>query len=118
MPEPAQRTSYVAAVLAAYRRTPGTLATIRPADRRLAAALFDAGVPLAVVETALLLAAARRANCASGGPPLGPIRSLHYFKPVIDELLDHPPDPAYVTYLLMTLERWREPNPTPSPTTA
>ena len=31
--------------------------------------------------------------------PLGPIRSLHYFLPVIEELLATPVPQAYVTYL-------------------
>ncbi len=39
--------------------------------------------------------AARPANAL----PLGPIRSLHYFLPVIEELLVHPLPQAYVAYL-------------------
>jgi len=112
MPAAAERSSYIAAVLGAYRRTPGTLARVRPADRRLAAELFDAGVPLTVVKAAFSLAAARRAQRADGAPPLGTIRSLHYFKPVIDELIVNPPEPAYLAYLQKTLSLGREPNPT------
>lgn len=32
-------------------------------------------------------------------PLLTPIRSLHYFIPIIDELLSSPPDPGYLNYL-------------------
>lgn len=104
---------YVATVLAAYRRTPGTLGTVRPADRRLAADLHDRGVPLAVVEAALSLAAARRTTQPDGTPPLDPIRSLHYFLPVITELLERPPDPAYLAYLERTLASRHKPDQTP-----
>ena len=31
--------------------------------------------------------------------PLGPIRSVHYFLPVIEELLAHPVPESYVAYL-------------------
>jgi len=102
--EPADRTRYIAAVLDAYRRTPGTLGHIRPPDRRLARELYDAGVPLATVEAALSLTAARRAVRPEGTPPLPPIRSLHYFKPVIDEILGDPPEPAYLAYVQHFLE--------------
>jgi hypothetical protein len=110
---PEERSSYIAAVLAAYRRTPGTLGTVRPADRRLATALFDAGVPPAVIEAALALATARRARRADGAPPLGTIRSLQYFKPVIEELLANPPDLAYLAYLEATLDRRSAPTQAP-----
>ena len=109
MGAPEERTSYVAAVLAAYRRTPGTLGTARPLDRRLAVELHEAGVPLTVIEVALTLAAARRTRRADGATPLATIRSLHYFKPVIEELLATPPDPAYLAYLEATLGRRPQP---------
>ena len=115
MGAPEERTSYIAAVLAAYRRTPGTLGTIRPLDRRLAAELVDAGVPLAVIEAALTLAAARRARRADGATPLAAIRSLHYFKPVIEELLATPPDPSYLAYLAATLGPRPQPTPPRTP---
>jgi hypothetical protein len=38
-------------------------------------------------ENALVLAAARRMICPAGSPPLGTIRSLAYFLPVIEEVL-------------------------------
>jgi hypothetical protein len=31
--------------------------------------------------------------------PLPPIRTLHYFLPVIEEVLHNAPDPGYVDYL-------------------
>ena len=51
---------YVRRVLDAYRATPGTCGAIRKPDRAFAMRLFARGVPLAVVENALVLACARR----------------------------------------------------------
>lgn len=33
-----------------------------------------------------------------------PVRSLHYFNPAVQELLDHPPEPGYVEYLAAKLK--------------
>jgi len=51
---------YVRRVLDAYRATPGTCGVVRKPDRALALRLFVSGVPLAAVENAFILAAARR----------------------------------------------------------
>ena len=51
---------YIREVLEAYRKTPGTMGTIRRPDRMLAGQLYQGGVSLRVVENALLLAVARR----------------------------------------------------------
>ena len=50
---------YVRQVLEAYRKTPGTMGTVRRPDRILAAQLYQRGVALSVIENALVLAAAR-----------------------------------------------------------
>ncbi len=49
-------------------------------DRQLARDLCRRGVPLRTVRVALLLATARRT--LRSGPPLPPVRTLHYFLPV------------------------------------
>ena len=69
---PISREEYINQVLSAYRRTPGTAGTIRRPDRLLAAQLQERGVPLAAVENALVLAAARRLVRPIGSPPLAP----------------------------------------------
>ena len=71
-------------------------------DRRLAADLHRRGVSLVVVETALLLATARRRARPPEAPPLSPVRSLHYFLPVVEELLQSPPPDDYLDYLRET----------------
>lgn len=99
MTAPLDRDLYVRRLIAAYRRLPDTLGRPRPADRRLAADLHRKAVPLKTVEAALLLASARRQARPKDATPLQPIRSLHYFLPVIDELLQHPPPDAYLETL-------------------
>ena len=81
------REEYMRQLLEAYRKTPGTTGTIRRPDRMLAAQLHQRGVPLRLVENALVLAAARRLM-RPDAPPLGTIRSLAYFLPVIEEVLE------------------------------
>lgn len=96
---------YVRQVLEAYRKTPGTMGTIRRGDRMLAARLYERGVAVGVIENALLLAAARRLMRPAEAPPLGTIRSLAYFLPVIEEVLGLRVSPDYFQYLRHKLER-------------
>ena len=79
------REEYVRQVLEAYRKTPGTMGTVRRADRLLAAQLYQRGLSLQVIENALVLAATRRLIRPAAAPPLGTIRSLAYFLPVMEE---------------------------------
>jgi len=97
---------YVQRVLDAYRTTPGTCGVVRRPDRAYALALHARGVPLATVENAFVLAASRRIVRPSDAPPLGVIRSLAYFGPVIDEVLDSPVGPDYYRYLRYRLPHW------------
>jgi hypothetical protein len=97
------RTAYVRAVIACYRRVIGAGGRTRREDHRLAADLHQRGVSLAVVETALLLATARRGARPSEAPPLSAVRSLHYFLPVVEELLQTPPPDDYLDYLRETV---------------
>ena len=90
---------YVTQVLAWYRLTPNTLGHLRPADRRLALSLYDRQVPLEIVAAALLAATGRRALRSVDDPPLARIASLHYFVPIVDELIEANL-PSYLHYLL------------------
>jgi hypothetical protein len=96
---------YVRQVLEAYRKTPGTMGTVRRADRLLAAQLYQRGLSLKVIENALVLAAARRLIRPADAPPLGTIRSLAYFLPVIEEVLELRVSPDYFDYLRHKLAR-------------
>ena len=102
---PLSREEYIQRVLSAYRQTPGTAGTIRPPDRALAAQLHARGVPLRVVENALVLAASRRLIRPAAAPPLATIRSLAYFSPVIEEVLQLRVRPDYFDYLRGKIHR-------------
>jgi hypothetical protein len=106
--QPISREEYIQKVLSAYRQTPGTAGTIRQPDRLLAARLQQRGVPLAAVENALVLAAARRILRAPGSPPLSTIRSLAYFSAVIEELLELRVKQAYFQYLRHRIQRFTQ----------
>jgi hypothetical protein len=96
---------YIRQVLEAYRKTPGTMGTVRRADRLLAAQLYQRGLSVKVIENALVLAAARRLIRPAEAPPLGTIRSLAYFLPVIDEVMELQVSPDYFEYLRSKLAR-------------
>jgi hypothetical protein len=98
------REEYVRKLLEAYRTTPGTTGHIRRPDRVLAAALQQRGVALQVVENALVLAASRRLMHSPETPPLGTIRSLAYFVPVIEEVLEGVVGQDYYNYLRYRLK--------------
>jgi hypothetical protein len=95
---------YIRQVLEAYRKTPGTMGTVLRADRMLAAQLYQRGLSVRVIENALVLAAARRLIRPADRPPLGTIRSLAYFLPVIEEVLELRISPDYFQYLRHKLE--------------
>jgi hypothetical protein len=96
---------YIRQVLEAYRKTPGTTGTVRRADRLLAAQLYERGVSVKVIENALVLAATRRLIRPPDAPPLGTIRSLAYFQPVIEEVMELRVSPDYFDYLRNKLAR-------------
>jgi hypothetical protein len=94
-----EQREYVRRLLDAYRTTPGTTGIVRRADRLFAAQLHEREVPLEVAENALTLAVARRMARPAHAPPLGIIRSLAYFAPVIEEVLETQPTPEYFQHL-------------------
>jgi hypothetical protein len=96
---------YTRQVLEAYRKTPCTMGTVRRADRMLAAQLYQRGVAVNVIENAFVLAAARRLMRPADAPPLGTIRSLAYFLPVIEEVIGLRVSPDYFQYVRRKLER-------------
>jgi hypothetical protein len=93
--------TYRQTLLDLYLRLPDTPCRVSRHDVRLVHQLWERDIPLTTAETALLLACVRRASRRPDAIPLGPIRSLHYFLPVIEELLHtslHHGD-AYLAYL-------------------
>ncbi len=98
---------YVTTVLDLYLRLPETPTRVSRTDRKLALDLYQRGVLGSTVEAALLLASVRRICRQPDAPPLGPIRSLHYFLPVIEEIIHHPLPNGYLHYLRLKLATHR-----------
>jgi hypothetical protein len=99
---------YVRQVLTAYRRTPTTAGRINRPDRLLAVELYRRGISLSVVENALVLGASRRLYRDPDAPPLPAVRSLHYFAPIIEEVLALNISPKYFEYLRYKIETVEE----------
>lgn len=97
------REGYVNVVLALYRTAPGTHGHVRKADLRLAHELYDRGVPLQIIDDAIAVALCRRLVRSTS--PAEPVRSLHYFMGVVDELLTGALDAGYIAYLRGRLTR-------------
>ena len=105
--QPSGREDYVRKVLEAYRNTPGTCGNLRRPDRMLAVQLYLRGVPLHTIENALVLAAVRRLIRPADAPPLTTVRSLAYFMPVIEEVLETEVGEEYFQYARQKLQRLR-----------
>lgn len=84
------RAAYVREVLRLYRATPGVHGHVRRADHDLAGRLFDQGVPFWAIANAFLVGAARRIVHNGFSTPMPLVRSLHYFLPLIQEMLERP----------------------------
>jgi len=90
---------YQSMVLKLYLQLPETPSRIHPNDRKMAKMLRDQKIPLAIIESSFLLASLRRLIRSPDMPPLGPIRSLSYFFPVIQEVQTNPFSDDYLEYL-------------------
>ena len=98
---------YVRKVLDIYRTTPGTTGSVRRPDRLLAVQLHQRGIPVDKIENALALAAVRRHIRPADAPPLTTVRSLAYFLPVIEEVLQLQVENNYFQYIRQKLQRLR-----------
>jgi hypothetical protein len=96
---------YVSEVIRLYRATPTVVGHVRHADRVLARRLYDERVPLYVIRNALILGAARRLLHNGFSTPMPPVRSLHYFVPLVREVLDRPPGYREVEHMVDKLRR-------------
>lgn len=103
---------YVMAVLTFYIELPDTPAGASALDEAWARLFFQRGIPLAVVEAALLLGSLRRRSRLPDAPPLAGIRSLAYFQPIIEELARTPVSDSYRASLRQKMQRLCGPPPT------
>jgi hypothetical protein len=105
MDDGSSQEEFLRRVLEAYRKTPGTMGTVRRPDRVVALQLYQRGISVSVIENAFVLAATRRLMRPANAPPLTLTRSLAYFLPVIEEVLDLRVSPDYFQYLRHKLGR-------------
>jgi hypothetical protein len=96
---PSDLEAYRQTVIDLYLRLPDTPRRLSRFDLRLVRQLWERQIPLTIVETAFLLASSRHAARRPDALPLGPIRSLHYFLPLIEELLPQTAPESYLAYL-------------------
>jgi hypothetical protein len=103
--------AYQWAVIGLYLDLPETPVNDSLSDRQQARRWFAGGVPLATVEAALLLGSLRRLHRPAEAPPLAPIRSLAYFHPVVQELLETPVPDGYGAYLQAKMKSYLRDHP-------
>lgn len=103
-----EREEYVSRILKLYLGLAETPARSSRLDRRLAEELYEKRIKLEEVESAMILASARRLLRSADALKLGPIRSLHYFLPVIEEVRSAPVSADYIQYLRSRLAAFEE----------
>jgi hypothetical protein len=96
---------YVNEVLDWYIALPDTPNRFSRSDCQVAIQLCQRQISLSIIESAFLLALSRRHLRDPKLQPLGPVRSLSYFLPVIDEILASSLPSGYVDYLRYKLRR-------------
>jgi hypothetical protein len=96
--------AYVRALRDLYLNLPQTSGRFSRSDRQLAVELFRRNVPFHTVRSAILMVILNRLY--RHGPALPTIRSLHYFRPAIEEILQHPLPNGYIQYLEYKFQRF------------
>ena len=102
---------FVHEVLELYLTIPDTPNRFSAHDCHIAKVWFDQGVSILQIQQAMLLAQIRRGYRRSTDPPLNPIRSLHYFAPILQELQRQPMDEKYFSYLQLKLKHLTKTKP-------
>ena len=90
-----------AAALELYRHQPGAQRRSSRQDRAVADDLYQRGVSLDILAHVIRLARLRRAN----NPALAPVRSLAYYRAVLDSLTPDAFDPGYIAYVAQHADR-------------
>ena len=93
------RETYRQAVISLYLRLPHTPPRLSRFDLRLLDQLWQRQIPLTVIETPSSWPPSAAPLVAPTRYLWEPIRSLHYFLPVIEELLANPIPESYLAYL-------------------
>ena len=92
------RQQYLQEVIQDYLASPDTPSKARRRDWAIATTFFQMGIPIATISHAIRLATLRRHRRDPDLGRLEPIRSLAYFRPLIEHICQEPHDPGYVEY--------------------
>jgi hypothetical protein len=97
------RQIYIQNVLNLYAHLPCSAFPARRSDRDLAGLFYERSIPIDTIEAALLLGLARRICRDKSASPLPAVRSLHYFKPIVEEVVAQPLPSGYIRYLRLKI---------------
>lgn len=78
------------------------------ADRRLTRQWFHQAIPLPEVEQAILIGCGRKYVSWLDGHPSEPIGSLHYFKPILEEIATLTLSPDYCAFNRLQVQRLKQ----------
>ena len=98
------RGEYLEQVIETYLASPDTPTHTRRRDWAIAGNLYQRQIDLATVRHAIALATLRRHRRDPELETLEPVRSLAYFRPLIEHLHENPQDPGYVEYIRWSYE--------------
>src|SRR5215475_10678903 len=94
-----KREEYMSRVLSLYLGLAETPSRWGRVGRRLGEEIYEKQIEIEEIEAAMILASARRLLRSADAPKLGPIRSLHYFLLVIEEVRSVPVSADHIEYL-------------------
>jgi len=101
-----KKAKYIRKIVDLYVNLPQTPNRCAQSDVQLASKWYQLKVKAKDVEAAMLLATARRLfRPNSEENQLGPIRTLHYFVPVLQEVIQKPLTSEYLDYLRIKMNQ-------------
>ena len=98
-PELAEQQVYVNSVRENFLRIGCTSGHFGASDQVSALKMYQRGIPLTVIEDAILMGACRKYSSWLEGQALEPIQSFSYFLSLIDEIQEKPLPPGYSEHL-------------------
>jgi hypothetical protein len=97
--------SYVDSVRKMFMALGCTSGRFGPTEERLAEDFERKGIPLGVIEDAMMVGACRKYVSWLNSGPSAPIASLHYFEAIIEEVLERPFPAGYREYMHLQVEK-------------
>ena len=104
-PAPDGSESYVGSVRRLFMALGCTSGRFGQTEERLAEDFERKGIPIGVIEDAMMVGACRKYVSWLNNGPSAPIASLHYFDAIIEEVLERPFPAGYREYMQMQVEK-------------